>query len=76
MRPALIRTRGQNPAYTPLHLVAMNNDNPAIIEVLLEVGADPAGRSGDGETPWDVVPADSPLRGTDAYWRLNDGRFR
>ena len=29
-----------------------------------------------GETPWDVLPEDSPLRGTHAYRRLNDARVQ
>ena len=27
--------------HTPLHLAALNNDNPAVVEALLAVGADP-----------------------------------
>ena len=32
-------------------------------------------RNEGGDTPFDVIPEDSPLIGTPAYWRLNDARW-
>ena len=36
---------------TPLHQVAAGNEHPAVIEALLEAGADPNARSTSGQTP-------------------------
>ena len=47
----------------------------AVIEVLLAAGADPMARNVEGETPWDLVKRNRELKGSDAYWRLNDARF-
>ena len=46
-----------------------------IVAALLDAGAGAVARTRDGQTPWNVIPEDSPLRGTDAYWRLDDARF-
>ena len=46
----------------------------ADVAALLEAGADPNARAVDGKIPWDMIPEDSQLRGTDAYWRLNEPR--
>lgn len=62
--------------YTPLHLAAAVGYDPAIIEVLLGHGADASARDEEGNTPWDYVQDNEALKGTDAYWRLNEGRFR
>lgn len=42
----------------------------------LKAGADPAARDEAGKTPWDYIRTNSSLKGTDAYWRLNEARFR
>ena len=47
----------------------------AVIEALLDAGADPTMRNAAGETPWDLADANEALKGSDAYWRLNDARF-
>ena len=60
---------------TPLHLAAEHNENRGVVEVLLDGGADAALRDGEGRLPIDVIPENSALQGTDAYWRLNEGRF-
>ena len=49
---------------------------PAIVTALLEAGADPSVRDQSDKTPGDMIPEDSPLRGSDVYWRLNDARFQ
>ena len=51
------------------------NGNPAVIAALLDGGADPNARSKDGQTPWDFAQENAALKETDAWWRLNDGRF-
>ena len=60
--------------WTPLYSAA-GNGNAAAIAALLDAGADPGARNEDGKTPFDLIPEDSPLIGTPAYWRLNDARW-
>ena len=47
----------------------------AVIEALLDAGADATARNAAGQTPWDHAQENGVLRGSDAYWRLNDARF-
>ena len=61
--------------WTPLHVAAEHNETRAVVEALLDGGADAALRDGEGRLPIDVIPENSALHGTDAYWRLNEGRF-
>ena len=62
-------------AVTPLHMAVWHNENPSVITALIEGGADPGARDEWGKTPFDYAEDNEALRGTDAYWRLNDGRF-
>ena len=55
--------------FTPLHAAAA-------ARAPVNAGADPNVRDGGGRTPFELIPEDSPLKGTDVYWRLNEGRFR
>ena len=32
-------------------------------------------RNADGRTPWDLVQENDALKGSDAYWQMNDARF-
>ena len=60
---------------TALHYAAAESAIPSVIKALIEVGADPGARDNDGKTPFDYAKDNEALKGTDAYWRLNDGRF-
>ena len=60
---------------TPLHWAAKYG-NPAFITALLDAGANPKARDEHGMTPWDYAKINKKrLKGSDAYWRLNDARF-
>ena len=61
---------------TPLHRAAELSNNPAAIKVILDAGADTAARNAAGKTPWDLVQVNDALKGSHAYWRLNDARFK
>ena len=61
--------------HTPLHLAAWLNQNPNVVTTLLDAGADAKARTKAGETPWDLAKENNGIKGTDAYWRLNDERF-
>ena len=58
----------------PLHAAAQNG-HAAAVAALLDAGADPRARTEDGRIPFDLIPKNSPLIGTPAYWRLNDARW-
>ena len=60
--------------WTPLHYAARNG-HAGVITALLEAGADPGARDKDGRAPLDLIPEESPLIGTSAYWTLKDARW-
>ena len=60
---------------TPLHWAAGKNDNPSVILALIEGGADPGARDDAGRTPFDYAKDNEVLKGTEAYWLLNEARF-
>ncbi|MYF35718.1 MAG: hypothetical protein F4226_02670 [Synechococcus sp. SB0678_bin_12] len=62
--------------WTLLHWAAAFSETPAVVKVLLDAGANPSAKTKEGKLPVELVPDDSPLRGTDVYWRLNEGRYR
>ena len=62
--------RGQ----TPLHYAA-SSDTPANIQALLDAGADAKAKNEDGKTPWDLAQENEKLKGTKAYWALNDALY-
>ena len=67
--------KGWKRGLTPLHWAAKDNENPAVITALLDAGADPRTLDLDGKTPWDYAKDREPLKGSNAYWRLNEARF-
>ena len=60
---------------TPLHYAAAYG-TPENVFALLELGADGTAEDEFGQTPFDLVGMNPALRGTDAYWALNEARFR
>ena len=61
---------------TPLHLAAgALTPEPSVIKALIEGGANPGARDRAGKTPFDYAKDKEALKGTDAYWLLNEGRF-
>ena len=67
---------------TPLHTAAAyvpvigGGHAGAAIEALLDAGADPAARDTNCKLPFDYAADNEQLKGTDAYWKLNDARFQ
>ena len=61
---------------TPLHRAARFNANPAVVKALIAAGADPKARDKAGRSPLDHAENNKALKGTDAYRRLNEGRFK
>ena len=70
---ASLEARTENGS-TPLHKAAVNG-NPAVVITLLDAEADPKAKTTDGKTAFDLMQENDKLKGTDAYWRLNDLRF-
>ena len=60
---------------TPLHIAAARNQNPGVIIALLDVGAAANAQDADGRQPFDYAKDNQAIRRSEAYWRLNDGRF-
>ena len=60
---------------TPLHWAAANR-TAEVVTALLEAGADPKARNSAGKLPFDWAETNEQLKGTDAYWKLNDARFQ
>ncbi len=73
-RRRLLNARDEDGS-TPLHLAAAFSETPSVVEKLLEAGANPKAKNAKGRIPWDLISDDSPLKGTDVYWWLREGRF-
>ena len=59
---------------TPLHRAA--GSGPADkVELLLSAGANAKAKDKEGETPFYYAERSGVLKGTDAYWLLNDAQF-
>lgn len=61
--------------WTPLIFAAAFSQSPAILEALLSAGADPKARDLDGKTALDHAKENEAMKGTDAFWKLNDATF-
>ena len=59
---------------TPLHTAALIG-TAELIEFLLSAGANAKAKDKEGETPFDVAKKSGALKGTDAYWKLNDAQY-
>ena len=60
---------------TPLHMAALQNNNPAVVAALLEAGANPRAKANNGKILIDYAMDNEALKGSKVYWRLNDARF-
>ncbi len=62
--------------WTPLHTAAYGSKNPEVIMVLLKAGADGKVKDSRGRTAFDLAKEyNEAIKGTDAYWALNDARY-
>ena len=55
---------------TALHRAARETSDPAVIEALLEAGANPRASSIAGRTPWDYARTNAKIKGSAAWQRL------
>jgi len=60
---------------TALQIAAARNQNPEVIMVLLKAGADVRGKDNFGHTAFDLAQTNVKLKGTDAYWKLNEAQY-
>ena len=56
--------------FTALHRAARETSDPAVIEALLEAGANPRAYSTAGRLPWQFARKNDKIKGSDAYQRL------
>ena len=59
---------------TPLHWAAYWS-TPDKVLALLDAGADGGAKNDKNETPFQKAKENKKLKGTDAYWRLNDAQY-
>ena len=57
-------------------MMAAGRGTAESVKVLLKAGADASVKDKDGKTAWDHAQDNEKLKGTDAYWMLNDARFK
>ena len=61
---------------TPLMIAAMNNLEPEVITILLKSGANGTQKSNEGKTAFDYAKDNESIKGTNAYWELNDAQYK
>jgi hypothetical protein len=54
---------------------ARNNPNLEIITALLKAGTNAQSKSIDGKTDFEFADENEKLKGSNAYWELNNARF-
>ena len=69
-----VNARGED-GETALMLAAYGNTNPEIISVLLKNGANAHAKDKDGNRAIDLVSENENIKGTKAYWELNDASY-
>ena len=52
------------------------NSTAESVKLLLEAGADASVKDANGKTAWDYAQRNAGLKGSDAYWILNESRFK
>lgn len=60
---------------TPLHYAAGFNGDPTLVDSMIASGANAAAQDAAGQSVWDYAEENEAIKGSDAYWRLNDARF-
>ena len=58
--------------WTPLMWAARTNENPEVLQALLDAGADATAINDDGDSAWDLIQENEALKGTNVYQRLNE----
>jgi ankyrin repeat protein len=66
----------QPEGWTALMIAAQACKSRGIIDTLLDAGADGTLRCADGKTAFDYVKVRKWLKGTNAYWRLRDAKYK
>ena len=64
-----------NDGMTPLMWAAKHNQNPAVITVLLQAGANGKLTSAEGKTAFAYADENDKLKEAQEYWDLNKARF-
>lgn len=70
-----VNARKEN-GWTALMRAARHNENSDVITVLLDAGADPTLKDANGKTAFDLAKENEKIKGSAAYWKLNDARFK
>ena len=66
-----VDVRDEESDWTPLHAAARGNEDPGVVLILLDAGADAAAKSKDGQCPVDLARSNDAITGTKAYSRLS-----
>ena len=54
---------------------AGSNPNPEVVTTLLKAGANGKAKDSAGKTPFDYAGNNQKLKGTDAFWKLNEALY-